>query len=80
MFITVALFAAAGAQQPAATPVANPMICKRTEVTGSNIRSTTCMKKSDWDLLDKNSENKLSNMHGRTNVVQRPNDRGGSPN
>ena len=80
MFIAIALFAAGALQQPAAKPAENPVICKRTPITGSNIRSTTCMKKSDWDLVEKDREDKLSEMHGRTNIAPRPEDRPSTPN
>lgn len=82
MFIAIALLAAGAVDQPSATLVKkDPMVCKHdTATTGSNIRSTICMKKSEWDLVQKNSENKLSDMHGRTNIAPQPADRGATPN
>jgi hypothetical protein len=37
------------------------------------------MKKSDWDLVKENSANKLSDMHGRTNVAPQIDDRTATP-
>ena len=70
MFVLFAALAAATAS-PAGAP-ANPadeIVCKRdkTAEVGTHMRSKrVCMKRSDWDLVEKNTQNQLQNLQDRS--------------
>jgi hypothetical protein len=71
MFIILA--AAAAEQAPAAAsqpvPDSDPIVCKRgkTSDVGTHMRpAKVCMKKSEWDLAEKNTQNELQMLHDRS--------------
>ena len=61
---------AVAAQPPAAeaAPTPDPVICKRgkTSDVGSHLRpEKVCMKKSAWELAEKNTQNELQTLSDR---------------
>lgn len=68
MLFAIALLAAA--QQPAATPPPkdDPVVCRRPQAeVGTHMRpKPVCMKKSDWELSEKNTQNQLSKFQDRS--------------
>ena len=62
---------AAAAQVPPAKPAtdSDPIVCKRDKESdvGTHMRpQKICMKKSDWDLTEKNTQNELQTLHDRS--------------
>jgi hypothetical protein len=69
MLILLAL--AAAAQVPAAQPAndADPIVCKRAKSSdvGTHMRpQKVCMKKSEWEFTEKNTQNELRTLHDRS--------------
>lgn len=61
---------AAAAQAPATPPAADPdpVVCKRSKTSevGTHMRSQkVCMKKSDWELSEKNTRQELQTLSDR---------------
>ena len=47
----------------------DPVICRRdtNSEVGTHMRpSQVCMKKSDWDIIEKNTQNELQSLHERS--------------
>lgn len=69
MLFAIALLAAAP-QQPAAQPEPknDPVVCHRPEAeVGTHMRpKPVCMKKSDWELVEKNTQNQLNKLQDRS--------------
>jgi len=63
---TLAAATLAPATQAPADP--DPVVCKRSKTSdvGTHMRSErVCMKKSDWDLIAKNTQNELKQLNDR---------------
>jgi len=63
---TLAAAVLAPTVQPPADP--DPIVCKRSKSSdvGTHMRAEkVCMKKSDWDLLAKNTQNELRDLSDR---------------
>ena len=61
---------AAAAQPPAAQPARDPdpIVCKRSKTSdvGSHLRpEKVCMKKSAWELAERNTQNELQTLSDR---------------
>jgi hypothetical protein len=72
MIILVAALAAVGGV-PSATPPrdADPIVCKRPHISdvGTHMRpQPVCMKKSEWELSEKNTQTELDRLHDRSSV------------
>jgi hypothetical protein len=72
MLLILSAFLAGLAQSAAATPPAkeDPIVCKgRSEsVVGTRIKpKKTCMKKSDWDYVEKHTKQELQQINQRGN-------------
>jgi hypothetical protein len=65
-------FVAAAADVPAASEAAknaDPIVCKRdrTSEVGTHMRpKPVCMKKSDWDIVEKKTNTELQSLHERS--------------
>jgi len=75
---------AAAAQAPTAQPAsdADTIVCKRAKTSdvGSHLRpQKVCMKKSDWELMEKNTQNELQTLHDRSSFDPGRNPAGGGP-
>jgi len=71
MLVLLAALAAAANSPAISTPPANtdPIVCKRdrTAEVGTHMRpKPRCMKKSDWDIVEKNTQNQLQNLQDRS--------------
>jgi hypothetical protein len=83
----ILLAALAAVAQPQATqpaPVSDPVVCKRpkTSDVGSHLRAEkVCMKRSDWELAEKNMQNELQTLHDRAafNPGHNPGENGTHP-
>lgn len=70
MLLLIATLAAVAQQSPP-QPAANadPIICKRdrTSEVGTHMRAgKTCMKKSEWDFVEKNTQRELQTLKDRS--------------
>jgi hypothetical protein len=71
MLILLAALAASADTPPPAQPVKDPIVCKRprTSDVGTHMRpQPVCMKKSEWDLAEKNTQTQLDRLHDRASV------------
>jgi hypothetical protein len=71
MLILVAAFASMANPLQAAPPAKDPdpIVCKRDETpeVGSHMRpKPVCMKKSEWDLVEKNTQEQLTRLQDRS--------------
>jgi hypothetical protein len=63
---------ATAANTPAATPPAadpDPIICKRDQSSevGTHMRpKPVCMKKSEWEFVERHTQNELQSLHERS--------------
>ena len=70
MIVLLASLAAAAASP--ASPPANPadeIVCKRDKTTENNTHmraKRVCMKRSDWEIVEKNTQNQLQNLQDRS--------------
>ncbi len=69
MLLLIAALSAIGQQTPA-QPAANadPVICKRgTSEVGTHMRpEKVCMKKSEWDFVERNTQRELQTLRDRS--------------
>lgn len=72
MLIALAIFAAAQSPPPAeaARPAdSDPVVCKRDRSSdvGTHMRpKPVCMKRSDWDYIEKNTQHELTSLKDRS--------------
>lgn len=62
LIIVAALAVAASSPDAAQPPAADPVVCKRDKSSdvGTHMRpKPICMKKSDWDYVEKNTQQEL---------------------
>ena len=84
LILLAALAAAAQPQTAQPAPVSDPVVCKRpkTSDVGSHMRAEkVCMKRSDWELAEKNLQNELQTLHDRSafNPGHDPGENGAHP-
>ncbi|MGZ2411593.1 hypothetical protein ACUXST_000990 [Sphingomonas sp. F9_3S_D5_B_2] len=69
LFVGLAAAAQAKAATPPATPVdADPVICQRdnTSEVGTHMKpKKICMKRSDWDIVEKQTHKELQSLRDR---------------
>ena len=69
VLIAIAIFAAAASPPRSAQPAeSDPVICRRQQSeVGTHMRAKpVCMKRSDWDYVDKNTQNELTTLKDRS--------------
>ena len=83
VFLGVLAAAAANPAQPPAKPDADPVVCVRQNIgseVGTHIRpQKVCMKKSDWEIVERHTKETLQSINDRGNNPGRAEGHGLTP-